>query len=145
PEADGRRPPNAVGRPVSAVSRDPRVEQPSKRFPTLMVDYNLISELDISDAEAESMVSAAIAETGDLSDLLTTEEREFKPGSILKGIVIGNAGDDVVIDVGFKSEGLINKNEFDDISEVKVGDEMEVLLEGIDAESGTIQLSKRKA
>jgi len=110
-----------------------------------MVDYNLISELDVSDNEAEQMIAAAIDETGDLANLLKEDAKEFKPGTILTGKVIGNAGDDVVIDVGFKSEGLINKSEFDDFSDITPGDEMEVLLEGIDAESGTIQLSKRKA
>jgi len=121
------------------------VEQPSKGSPTFMVDYNLISELDVSDNEAEQMIASAIDETGDLADLLKEDAKEFKPGTILTGKVIGNAGDDVVIDVGFKSEGLINKSEFDDVSAIHPGDEMEVLLEGIDAESGTIQLSKRKA
>ena len=114
-----------------------------------MVDYNLIKELDAPDfdADAEKMLAEAADETGGdaLTALLDEEAREFKTGTILKGAVVGFAGDDVVIDVGFKSEGLINKSEFDDFSAVKVGDEIEVLLEGLEAEQGTIELSKRKA
>src|SRR5207249_1079540 len=55
------------------------------------------------------------------------------------------AGDDIVVDVGFKSEGLINKQEFEGGPMPKPGDTIEVLLEGLEAESGALQLSKRKA
>jgi small subunit ribosomal protein S1 len=73
------------------------------------------------------------------------ETPEFTPGTILEGTVIGLAGDDVVIDVGFKSEGRVNKNEFDDVSLIKPGDKLEVLLESLEAQNGEIQVSKRKA
>jgi small subunit ribosomal protein S1 len=74
-----------------------------------MVDYNLISELDVSDTEAEQMIASAIDETGDLADLLKEDAKEFKPGTILVGKIIGFSGDDVVVEVGLKSEGLIPK------------------------------------
>ncbi|MFA7237449.1 MAG: 30S ribosomal protein S1, partial [Phycisphaeraceae bacterium] len=111
-----------------------------------MVDYNLIADLGIEDAETEALLAQATNEVGGdpLVALMDAEVAEFKPGGILTGAVVGIAGDDVVIDVGFKSEGLINKSEFEgDIP--SPGAKVEVLLEGIDAESGTIQLSKRKA
>ncbi|MHB1157448.1 MAG: 30S ribosomal protein S1 [Phycisphaerales bacterium] len=111
-----------------------------------MVDYNLIADLGIEDAETEALLAQATNEVGGdpLVALMDAEVAEFKPGGILTGVVVGIAGDDVVIDVGFKSEGLINKTEFEgDIP--APGAKVEVLLEGIDAESGTIQLSKRKA
>ena len=55
------------------------------------------------------------------------------------------AGDDVVVDVGLKSEGVIPANEWDDVSEVDPGDEVDVWLETIESDSGLIVLSKRKA
>jgi small subunit ribosomal protein S1 len=115
-----------------------------------VVDYNLIRELEVETEtdQADTMVADAMEMpdlASDLESLLTEEAKEFTPGTILEGRVVGFAGDDVVIDVGFKSEGLINKGEFDDFDELAKGQTMEVLLEGIDAESGTIQLSKRKA
>ncbi|MEX2670870.1 MAG: 30S ribosomal protein S1 [Phycisphaeraceae bacterium] len=82
---------------------------------------------------------------GDMDELLGQQDHDFVPGTILPGRVIGFAGDDVVVDVGFKSEGLINKGEFDHFDQVKPGDELEVLLENLEAENGVIQLSKRKA
>jgi len=51
----------------------------------------------------------------------------------------------VVIDVGLKSEGLVNKSEFDNYNELKAGDIIEVLLEDLEDSTGTVQLSNRKA
>ena len=62
-----------------------------------------------------------------------------------KGRIVGKAGDDAVIDVGLKSEGLVNKNEFDNYDSLKMGDSVEVLLEDLEDETGIIKLSKRKA
>ena len=69
----------------------------------------------------------------------------YARGRILKGRVAGRAGDDVIVDVGLKSEGLIHKGEFDDLDALQPGDEIEVLLEEFDDGSGVIKLSKRKA
>jgi small subunit ribosomal protein S1 len=113
-----------------------------------VVDYNLISDLEVSDDEAIALVKEAVGEVSDdgsFDSLIGEQAREFTPGTILEGKVVGLAGDDVVIDVGFKSEGLVNKGEFDDVSQVHPGDNIEVLLEGLEADTGTIQLSKRKA
>jgi small subunit ribosomal protein S1 len=113
-----------------------------------MIDENLIASLGIAEDETRDLLMDAYGETvaeGDMDTLLTDALGELKSDQILTGRVIGMAGDDVVIDVGLKSEGLINKNEFDDISAVKPGDEVQVLLEDLEGESGLIQLSKRKA
>jgi small subunit ribosomal protein S1 len=109
-----------------------------------VVDFNLIKELD-EDLEAETLLREAEQYGVGMEDMLDTQASDFKAGTIVKGKIIGMAGDDVVIDVGFKSEGLINKGEFDDVAALTPGDEIEVLLEGLEAESGTIVLSKRKA
>ncbi len=113
-----------------------------------MIDENLIASLGIAEDETRDLLMDAYGETvaeGDMDSLLTDALGELKSDQILTGRVIGMAGDDVVIDVGLKSEGLINKNEFDDIAAVKPGDEVQVLLEDLEGESGLIQLSKRKA
>jgi small subunit ribosomal protein S1 len=113
-----------------------------------MIDENLIASLGIAEHETRDLLMDAYGETvaeGDMDSLLTDALGELKSDQILTGRVIGMAGDDVVIDVGLKSEGLINKNEFDDLSAIKPGDEIQVLLEDLEGESGLIQLSKRKA
>ncbi|MGA0286098.1 MAG: 30S ribosomal protein S1 [Planctomycetota bacterium] len=111
-----------------------------------MVNFNLIDELGAGDDAAEAMLREALGDGGEgrmdrvLSGGLM---QDFTPGSILKGKVIGFAGDDVVIEVGLKSEGLVDKHEFDELP--AVGDEVEVLLEAVEDASGGIVLSKRKA
>jgi len=111
-----------------------------------MVDFNLIDELGAGDEAAEAMLREALGESGEnrmdrvLSGGLM---QDFTPGTILKGRVIGFAGDDVVVEVGLKSEGLVDKHEFDELP--AVGDEVEVLLEAVEDASGGIVLSKRKA
>ncbi len=110
-----------------------------------MVDFNLISELDLSEAELEQELGGLDDDLGNLGVGFDDDESMFKPGTIIKGRVIGKAGDDFVVDVGLKSEGTISKNEWDDTSSVDIGDEVNVWLDSIESDSGTIILSKRKA
>ena len=51
----------------------------------------------------------------------------------------------VVLDIGFKSEGTIPLEEFKDMPDLKVGDEVEVLLEHLEDQEGSVVLSKKKA
>ncbi|MCF6157159.1 MAG: 30S ribosomal protein S1 [wastewater metagenome] len=71
--------------------------------------------------------------------------QNFEIGAILKGRVLSVLGDNVIVDCGYKSEGMVPKSEFDDPSEIKTGEEVEVLLEALEDDSGLIKLSKRKA
>jgi len=113
-----------------------------------MVDFNLIADLGVDDAEVEAMLRTpggeAVTEDS-LESLLASDIQQVSRGRILKGKVAGRAGDDVVIDVGLKSEGLVNKSEFDDFDALEPGQEIEVLLEEFDDGTGVIKLSKRKA
>ncbi|MFN5661139.1 MAG: 30S ribosomal protein S1, partial [Planctomyces sp.] len=79
-----------------------------------------------------------------MSAILGQQMGDLQEGQILEGEVVGFAGDDVVIEVGLKSEGLVPKEEFDG-AEVKIGDKIKVLLDKIDGEGGLVQISKRKA
>ncbi len=113
-----------------------------------MVDQNLIADLSVSDDDARLMLQEAFGDTfidSEVSSLLTDRIADLKPGTILKGKIIGMAGDNVVLEIGLKSEGLVNKSEFDDPSEIQAGQEVEVLLERLEGEDGLIDLSKRKA
>jgi small subunit ribosomal protein S1 len=113
-----------------------------------MVDHNLIAQIGVDESEIDALVSSAygadVAE-GNMDSLLSGEIQNFQPGTILQGRVVGKAGDDVVVEVGLKSEGLVNKVEFDNFDEIDAGDIVEVLLEAVEDESGIVKLSKRKA
>lgn len=112
-----------------------------------MVDFNLIAQVGIDDADVDALLNqagATLAE-GNMDEILAGEMQSYSRGKILSGKVVGKAGDDAVVDVGLKSEGLVNKNEFDNWDELSPGDEIEVLLEDLDDGTGILKLSKRKA
>jgi small subunit ribosomal protein S1 len=74
--------------------------------------------------------------------------RHLSEGEIVQGTVIGVTSNHVVVDVGYKSEGLVPIDEFsgrDDALTVEIGDEVEVLLENAEDLEGHVLLSKRKA
>ncbi|MBT5409398.1 MAG: 30S ribosomal protein S1 [Phycisphaerae bacterium] len=113
-----------------------------------MVDHNLIADIGIELAEADALILAALGEEvagGDMDSVISSDIQQFVPGNMLKGKIVGKAGDDAVIDVGLKSEGLIHKSEFDDWDTLESGTEIEVILEDLEDENGIIKLSKRKA
>ncbi len=113
-----------------------------------MVNHNLIDELDKQGLEIETELAALLSGVDDaevVSGLLEQHDQDFRPGTILTGRVVGRAGDDMVVDVGLKSEGLIPLDEWEDGSSVDTGDEVQVWLEAFESDSGHIVLSKRKA
>jgi small subunit ribosomal protein S1 len=69
----------------------------------------------------------------------------IKEGQILKGKILAVNPKDVLIDVGYKSEGLVALSEFSDPESLKVGDEVDVYLESKEDENGMVVLSKEKA
>src|SRR6478672_10451635 len=80
-----------------------------------------------------------------MQDLLAKSYRDFKEGSIVKGRILEIRPREVLVDIGYKSEGVIPASEFDDMNDVEVGDEVEVLLEKLENEDGMVVLSKEKA
>jgi small subunit ribosomal protein S1 len=69
----------------------------------------------------------------------------FAQGEIVKGTVIELRKNEVLVDIGYKSEGVIPANEFLDIKAVKVGDVIDVLIEKLENKEGTVVLSHQKA
>jgi len=69
----------------------------------------------------------------------------FAAGNIVKGSIIEVRPKEVLVDIGYKSEGVISANEFEDIKAVKVGDEIDVLIEKLEDKEGMVVLSKEKA
>jgi small subunit ribosomal protein S1 len=70
---------------------------------------------------------------------------DFSSGSVVTGRVLGIQGDEVVVDVGYKSEGFVGVNEFEAADKITAGDEIQVYVDGTDEETGAVLLSKRKA
>ena len=71
--------------------------------------------------------------------------KNFTEGSIVKGRIIEIRPSEVLVDIGYKSEGVISAREFKDMAELKPGDELDVLLERLEDDDGMVILSKEKA
>jgi small subunit ribosomal protein S1 len=69
----------------------------------------------------------------------------FAAGNIVKGTIIEVRPKEVLVDIGYKSEGVISALEFEDIKTVKVGDQIDVLIEKLEDRDGMVVLSKEKA
>jgi small subunit ribosomal protein S1 len=81
-----------------------------------------------------------------MKELLARQSmREFKEGSIVKGSVLEIRPREVLVDIGYKSEGVIPRAEFEDVEDLQVGDEVEVLLMRLENDQGMVVLSKEKA
>src|SRR5207253_10170320 len=119
----------------------------TRRSQPNMVDFNLINSLGNLDAEVDSAVATALGDAAtDLSKLIQGDEvQDFTPGAIIKGKVSGQAGDDFIVELGLKSEGILERSEFDEPDNVKVGDQVQVLLEDVEGDTGLVKISKRKA
>ncbi|MGD1006351.1 MAG: 30S ribosomal protein S1 [Ignavibacteriaceae bacterium] len=80
-----------------------------------------------------------------LSKLYSESFKDVKEGELIKGKIVRVQGDYVILDVGFKSEGSVPKNEFYENEEIKVGQEVEVVLESVEDQEGNLVLSKQRA
>src|ERR1022692_3679927 len=96
-----------------------------------------------SSAVAESKASFSSSNS---KSMLTMEEAmkqsatRFAQGEIVKGTIIELRKNEVLVDIGYKSEGVIPGNEFLDLKSVKVGDQIDVLIEKLENKEGTVVL-----
>ncbi len=112
-----------------------------------MLEKEILDFTGLTEEEIEKVVLEALGgKTEDeLKVLYQNSIQNFEVDCILKGRIVNVIGDEVIVDVGYKSEGVIPKNEFDDPDEIDPGDSIEVLLEEVEDEAGLLKLSKRKA
>ncbi len=114
-----------------------------------MIDHNLIASLDLdldSAMEAGQLLKdfGKGVDTGDMAAVLGDQLGDLRENNILEGKVVGFAGDDIVVEIGLKSEGHIPREEFDG-AEVKIGDKIKIWLDKIEGKDGLVEVSKRKA
>ncbi len=93
--------------------------------------FDLGRDEEFTDAELASLYQASL--------------EDFREGEVVKGRVVEIASDRVLVDIGYKSEGAIDLNEFGSIGDLKVGDEINVYIEAPEDEHGMPVLSKQKA
>ncbi len=113
----------------------------------------VMAMLDMGDADVPhnpGLDATAKAAGNEFSKLFeaSVKDQDFKPGDVVNGVVIEVQSDYVLVDINYKSEGLIPINEFrviDGARDVKPGDRVEVLIDRIENENGMVVLSKDKA
>jgi len=112
-----------------------------------MTSKRILKKYELEPEVLDSIIKEAYGEDSadDLPKLYEDSIKNFSVDTIIKGKVMRVLNNEVLVDIGYKSEGVISTHEFDELDEVKVGDEIEILLESIEDESGLIALSKRKA
>ncbi|HWQ80663.1 MAG TPA: 30S ribosomal protein S1 [Ignavibacteria bacterium] len=84
----------------------------------------------------------------EFQNMLKLYEKTFnviKENELVKGKIVAIHGEDVLIDIGSKSDGRVSINEFSNPEELKVGNEIEIFLEKIEDKEGQLVLSKKKA
>ncbi|HLA58096.1 MAG TPA: S1 RNA-binding domain-containing protein, partial [Puia sp.] len=70
---------------------------------------------------------------------------QITDGELIKGLVVGVTKTDVVVNIGFKSDGLVSLNEFRDLQNLKSGDEVEVMVMEKEDREGHLHLSRKQA
>jgi small subunit ribosomal protein S1 len=113
-----------------------------------MVNRNLLRQFDLNEEDFSKELNDSFSENAE--HWLPNQETEFDANKIVTGRVLNIVGDEVWVDVGYKSEGVISLDEWkEDGADAppipKIGDQIQVLLESVEDESGAIVLSYRKA
>jgi small subunit ribosomal protein S1 len=107
--------------------------------PELFHDIRIVGQSEIETYNLGNEVSA------ELEKLYLSTLGDITEHSLIKGRVVGMNDRDVLIDIGFKSEGIIDRHEFNKDDLPTIGDQVEVYLEFIEDASGNTILSKEKA
>ncbi len=116
-----------------------------------MVDRFLIREFNVADEELDlafdvsNIDYSTLTAPDDLEGIYGSVIQSFDVNQIIEGTVIRIDGDEVLVDIGYKSEGVVTLDEWDDTEPPKPGDKVSVLLEEVEDDFGLIMLSKRKA
>ena len=106
---------------------------------TLFKDIRTITKEDLDSSLEQTEVSK------DIQDQYLGSISEISENQVLTGRVIGMNDKDILIDIGFKSEGMIDRSEFPQNALPQIGDQIEVYLEYLEDRNGNLVLSKEKA
>jgi small subunit ribosomal protein S1 len=71
--------------------------------------------------------------------------KNINDGEMMHGLIVGLTNTDAVVNIGFKSDGLISLNEFRDLSGLKIGDEVEIMVVEKEDRDGNLHLSRKQA
>ncbi len=119
-------------------------------------DSNLIDEIKSNtwitpagdfdwDADEKAFGNYSEAERTKMEEQYAGTFNQINQGEIIEGIVVSINSKDVVLNVGFKSDGLVAKTEFRDLPDLKIGDTVDVFVESQEDANGQLVLSRKRA
>ena len=76
---------------------------------------------------------------------MRASSKRFAAGEIVKGIILEVRNKEVLVDIGYKSEGVVSRGEFLNPESLKVGGEIDVLIEKLEDKEGMVILSHEQA
>jgi small subunit ribosomal protein S1 len=122
-------------------------EQQEENLQSMEQGNENVETQDLQEVENQDLPEDEMLSPEDMSKLYDETFQNTKAGSVIKGTILKVNKDYVVIDVGFKSEGVLPTEEFTAGGEctVQAGDEVDVFLEQVEDSEGQIVLSKEKA
>lgn len=97
------------------------------------------------DADEKAFGNYSEAERAKFEELYAGTFNQINQGEIVQATVVSINNKDVVLNVGFKSDGLVAKTEFRDMPDLKVGDVVEVFVESQEDANGQLVLSRKRA
>ena len=121
----------ANGQPVAENKPEPKVETPHDDFDWSIDKRNVSSYKKEEREKYDSVYDNTFVQIND--------------GEIINGSVVALTKTDVVVNIGFKSDGLVSLNEFRDIPNLKVGDDVEVMVVEKEDRAGHLHLSRKSA
>jgi small subunit ribosomal protein S1 len=130
------------------IEKTSRVVTPIESEPAVTPASESMSAPPPAEPEAASQTEMDAEEYGRLLDMYDVSFKNFAEGEVVSGQVLQVSDSEVIVDVGYKSEGIIQLEEFrTEAGEmvVKVGDSVDVLIEKTEDKQGYIVLSKEKA
>ncbi len=97
------------------------------------------------DEEATAQARYSQDQMDRMADEIDATFREFNDNEIVQGTVMAMTDADVVLNIGFKSDGLVSLSEFRDMENLKVGDQVEVFVVAKEDKKGQLVLSRKSA
>ena len=111
--------------------------------------YQQISETSHDDfdwsVDKRNVASYPKEQRLDLDKVYDSTFKSIAESELLRGAIVGITKTDVIINIGFKSDGLVSLNEFRDMPEIKIGDEIEVMVVEKEDKNGHLHLSRKLA
>ncbi|MEM9325634.1 MAG: 30S ribosomal protein S1 [Bacteroidota bacterium] len=125
--------------PVAEEAKEEKKKKvPKKEEGPAIEDWSLPEDEGFGDTYTDE-------ERKKMEDLYTSTLTEINEKEVIVGRVVGVTDRDVIVNIGFKSDGLVSLSEFRDVEELKAGDEVEVYIEEQENANGQLILSRRKA